>query len=104
MRLFYEAWSPLMLAKDGNSIAKAIEFNEAESVHTQLLLSTNRLPLAIDFDFDEFVSVSFTHHLEILHKTTEIAECLFYIHQAYINQWDKYHLRNELKADLYHHQ
>ena len=50
------------------------------------------------------MAVSFTHHLEILHKTTEVAQRLFYIHQAYVNQWDKYHLRDELKADLYHHQ
>ena len=104
MRLFYESWSPVMLAKDSNSIATAIELKKSESVQTQLLLPANRLPMAIDFDIDEFVAVSFTHHLEILHKTTEIAERLFYIHQAYINQWDKYHLRNELKADLYHHQ
>ena len=60
--------------------------------------------MAIEMDFEEFMAVSFTHHLEILHKTTEVAQRLFYIHQAYVNQWDKYHLRDELKADLYHHQ
>ena len=31
-------------------------------------------------------------------------ERLFYIHQASINQWNKYRLRDMLKADLYHHQ
>ena len=104
MRQFYESWAPVLLTPGLNSIATAIELKETESVQTQLLLPANRLPMAIDFDFEEFVAVSFTHHLEILHKTTEVAERLFYIHQAFVNQWDKYRLRDELKADLYHHQ
>ena len=38
------------------------------------------------------------------HKVTEVEERLFYIHQTYLNKWDKYKLRDLLKADLYHHQ
>lgn len=60
--------------------------------------------MAIELNYEEFVSISFSHHMEILHKTNEIGERIFYIHQAYINQWDKYHLREMLKADIYHHQ
>ena len=104
MRQFYESWAPVLFTQGLNSIATAIELKETDSIHTQLLLPANRLPMAIDFDFEEFMAVSFTHHLEILHRTTEVAERLFYIHQAFVNQWDKYHLRDELKADLYHHQ
>lgn len=64
----------------------------------------NRSPMANDLAYDEFLSISFTHHYEILAKTENIDERIFYIHQTYLNKWDKYKLRNLLKADLYHHQ
>ena len=51
-----------------------------------------------------FLSISFTHHIEILKKTTTLDERLFYIHQTAAYKWDKYKLREVLKQDLYHHQ
>lgn len=104
MRQFYEAWIPVIIGKESNSIATAIELKDANVVQTQLLLPVNRLPMAIKLNYEEFVSISFSHHMEILHKTSEMDERIFYIHQTYINQWDKYHLRDMLKADIYHSQ
>ena len=104
MRQFYEAWTPVIIGQNSNSIATAIELEDADTVQTQLLLPVNRLPMAIDLNFEEFVSVSFSHHMEIIHKVKETNERIFYIHQAYQNQWDKYKLRDMLKADLFHHQ
>ena len=108
MRQFYEEWQPCLnsvaTATDltiPNSIATATEF---ETVQTQLLIPAKRQSSAGELVFEEFVSVSFTHHMEILHKTKDIKERIFYIHQTYINQWDKYKLRDRLKADMYHHQ
>ncbi len=37
-------------------------------------------------------------------KTSTVEERVFYIHQAATLHWDKYTLRNNLKADLFHHQ
>ncbi len=39
--------------------------------------------------------------MEILHKTKDIHEVLFYIHQSVLHKWDKYDLRNRLKDNLY---
>ena len=113
MRRFYEEWQPCF----DKSVATAtdlekIEFRpplagdlvDSETVQTKLLLPEIRQSLATDLNFEEFISVSFTHHMEIIHKTHEISERIFYIHQTFINQWDKYALRDILKADLYHHQ
>ena len=50
------------------------------------------------------MSLSFTHHIEIIRKTKTFEERLFYIHEAIVGQWNKYKLRDALKADLYHHQ
>ena len=61
-------------------------------------------PLTEKFNFEEFVSLSFTHHIEILNKTEKLEERLFYIHEAVTNKWDKYLLRDMLKGKLYEHQ
>ena len=39
--------------------------------------------------------------MAILHKTKNIQEILFYIHQTVLHKWDKYDLRDHLKANLY---
>ena len=61
----------------------------------------NWSPLADEINREEFLSVSFSHHIEILHKTKDIHEVLFYIHQTVIHKWDKYDLRDRLKSGLY---
>lgn len=64
----------------------------------------NWSPLAVEINREEFLSVSFSHHIEILHKTKDIHEVLFYIHQTVIHKWDKYDLRDRLKSGLYKQQ
>ena len=57
-------------------------------------------PMASEINRDEFLGISFSHHMEILHKTKNIEEVLFCIHEAVVHQWDKYTLRNILKAGI----
>ena len=112
MSTFFEEWHPCLnssftandSSKLANLAATAAGLGDSETVHTKLLLPEIRQPMAAILDFEEFVAVSFTHHMEILSKTKDISERIFYIHQTFINQWDKYALRDILKADLYHHQ
>jgi predicted nuclease of restriction endonuclease-like (RecB) superfamily len=101
MRMFYEEWNDYL-----NSAAMATELPHEPNIvsSTDLLRLTNRQPLAANLNLDEFISLSFTHHVEILTKAKNVTERLFYIHQSSINQWNKYHLREMLKADLFHHQ
>lgn len=61
-------------------------------------------PMAAKLDRDAFLSISFSHHVEILNKTRDLDEILFYIQQAFLHKWDKYELRDKLKADLYRRQ
>ncbi len=51
----------------------------------------------------EFISLGFSLHVEILNKTRTVEERFFYIHEAANQRWDKYKLRDMLKADLFHH-
>ena len=50
-----------------------------------------------------FFDISFSHHMEILHKTRTLEERLFYIREAVANRWGKETLRSKLKEDVYHH-
>lgn len=68
------------------------------------LLQVNRQPMAGEFDWHDFFSIGFSHHCEIMSKTSTLEERLFYIHQTAVMHWDKYTLRDQLKADLFNHQ
>lgn len=57
--------------------------------------------MAGNLDVNDFLSISFTHHDEILSKTSTLEERVFYIHKAATLKWDEYTLRSSLKADLF---
>ena len=102
MRQFYEQWSELV-----NRPPLAVNLQNTDNqplLHIKDLLSVNRPPMAGDFDWHDFFAIGFSHHMEILAKAQTIDERLFYVHQTAVMHWDKYTLRDNLKADLYHHQ
>ena len=102
MRLFYEQWQVL---ENRPPMAGEIQPSENEDTLADNAISVlNHPPMAGDLDINDFLSISFSHHDEILSKTTTLEERVFYIHKAATLKWDKYTLRNNLKADLFHHQ
>ena len=102
MRTFYEQWHTYI---NRPPMADDLQDTESQGVlPIKELLSVNRPPMAGDLDWHDFLSLSFSHHDEILAKTETLEERAFYIHQAATLHWDKYTLRNNLKADLFHHQ
>ncbi len=107
MRTFYEAWQPYLQTstaalKNYKSTAVADDLLPIEV--TSLNDTQNQLPMADDFNVDIFTDISFTHHIEILNKTIDLDERLFYIRECAKNHWNKYALRTRLKEDFYHHQ
>lgn len=95
MRLFYDEWSPYV---NRQPLADDLDVNG------EGFLIAIRQPLAGDIDWNEFISLGFTHHMEILAKTKDISERLFYIHQCAVRAWDKYTLREYIRSGLYHKQ
>nr|MCR5850312.1 DUF1016 N-terminal domain-containing protein [Bacteroidaceae bacterium] len=91
MRTFAEYWSQY--------INRSPMATELETTGTLNFIShdcfslTKWSPLATEINRDEFLGISFSHHMEILHKTKNIQEVLYYIHEAVVHQWDKYTLR-----------
>lgn len=98
MRTFAEYWSQY--------INRSPMATELETTGTLNFIShdcfslTKWSPLATEINRDEFLGISFSHHMEILHKTKNIQEVLYYIHEAVVHQWDKYTLRDVLKAGI----
>jgi predicted nuclease of restriction endonuclease-like (RecB) superfamily len=92
MRQFYEEWSPYV---NRQPLASDLQINEDQ------LLSLIRQPLASDLDWKDFVALPFSSHMEILRKTTTVEERIFYIHESVSRSWNKYTLREYLKAHIY---
>ena len=99
MRAFYEFWCQYI---NRQPLAVDLQITENNTViDIDSFALQNWSPLAVEINREEFLSVSFSHHIEILHKTKDIQEVLFYIHQTVIHKWDKYDLRDRLKSGLY---
>lgn len=112
MRLFFEAWSPFFednkttnhhLSSDDLHLSSGHDFENqliTESEIDLMALSLNH-HLSSD-DLENFMSVGFTHHREILGKTSVLKERLFYINHCAVGFWSvetlKYHLRENLFA------
>ncbi|MBO5345794.1 MAG: DUF1016 family protein [Paludibacteraceae bacterium] len=102
MRIFYEQWQ---LLENRPPVADEMqELGNEDILISNAISLLNHPPMAGDLDINDFLSISFSHHDEILSKTSTLEERVFYIHKAATLKWDKYTLRNNLKADLYHHQ
>ena len=96
MRTFAEYWSQYIKCSPSASILQETD--------NQAIIDIDRFslqkwsPMASEINREEFLGISFSHHMEILHKTKDINEILFYIHQTVLHKWDKYDLRDILQA------
>lgn len=115
MRQFYEQWSKFIIrqpmagelqeSKESLGIIRQPSAGELQT-STELPIAPLNFASSI-FDVQtahDFLSISFSHHMEILNKTDSIEQRIYYIQQTAANKWDKYKLRELLKQDLFHHQ
>ena len=92
MRSFYEEWRTFLIRP---TVLGELDIDE------HLLLQLIGQPVNTEFTWDDFVKISFSHHIEILTRSKDIAERLFYIHCAAQNAWSLSSLKNYLKEDIY---
>lgn len=98
MRTFAEYWHHYL---NRSPSATDLEESGVRAVITYDYFSLSKWsPLATEINREEFLGISFSHHMEILHKTKDINEVLFCIHETVVHQWDKYTLRDVLKAGI----
>ena len=98
MRIFYEQWQML------ENCSPAVNELSAPQDTVNSLSLVNRSLVVNNLDIHHFLSVSFTHHYEILAKTTTLEERAFYITKTAEENWSKDDLILKLKQDLFHHQ
>ena len=98
MRTFAEFWTQY-LNRSPMATELTLENARASISHDYFSLA-KWSPMATEINRDEFLGISFSHHMEILHKTKDINEVLFCIHETVVHQWDKYTLRDVLKAGI----
>ena len=102
MRTFYEYWTQYLIWQP--SAAKLQLSINQDTIDIDCFSLQKWSPVAAEINREEFLGISFSHHLEILQKTKDIQEVIFYIHQTVLHKWDKYDLRNRLKEELYQKQ
>jgi predicted nuclease of restriction endonuclease-like (RecB) superfamily len=122
MRLFYEAWEPVLLTAD--EVAKNRQLLTADEVAKNRQLSTddlqnidykrlvdkvpNRQLATDDFKTNQplshFVSIGFTHHVAIINAIKTVEERLFYVELCAQGFWSVEKLKYNLKSDLFHQQ
>ena len=98
MRTFAEFWTQY-LNRSPMATELTLENARASISHDYFSLA-KWSPMATEINRDEFLGISFSHHMEILHKTKDINEVLFCIHEIVVHQWEKYMLRDVLKAGI----
>jgi predicted nuclease of restriction endonuclease-like (RecB) superfamily len=114
MRTFYEVWESVFLNRPLSTDEIEISLlsdNTNPIVETALIqqcadskIDINRPLITDDLtsdDLDCFFRVGFTHHYEIVLKTTILDERLFYIQRCATEFWSVEKLRYNLKSDLY---
>jgi predicted nuclease of restriction endonuclease-like (RecB) superfamily len=101
MRQFYEEWGKYFQTTENQS--SIIHPLVADEIQTDLLLA-NR-PIVSDdfrnFDWNNFLSIGFSHHYEIIIKTNSIEERLFYIKRCALEFWSYRALQYHLKSNLF---
>lgn len=103
MRSFYEEWSPIINRQplaDDNRRPAAVNDSKLDE---HLLFMEIRQLSAGEFNWSDFITIGFSHHIEIITKVKSLDARLFYIHESATRFWNKYTLRDYLKADLYNH-
>lgn len=64
---------------DENKTLTAVSDSE---LNEQMLLMEIRQPMADEFNWSDFVTIGFSHHIEIITKAKSLEARLFYIHES----------------------
>ena len=117
MRQFYEKWAGDLIwqtasakleseSKEGETLPPAAAKNDLQKVYDAIWPSaTAKMETANgeSVTIAEFLSISFSHHMEILSGAKPLDERLFYIHEAALRHLNLEQLRESIKRDDFRH-
>ena len=93
MRLFFEEWNPALNRQSATDDLQ--KSNQLAEISTEILIKKYSV------DMYEFLSLSFTHHIDIISKVKNFEERKFYIHQAFVQHWDSRTLKIKIKNNVF---
>lgn len=105
MRQFYEQWEPMI----SNSTATAVELPRikssatADEIDVSALIVSKSTATAVNLNLDEFLELSFSHHIEILNKVSDTSARSKYISLALSQKWSAKRLRKEIENNTADH-
>lgn len=104
MRQFYEQWSPTIEKSTATAVKLSTEdeSNNGE-IEINALITPNSTAMAVNFNMEEFLELSFSHHVEILNKVEDLETRVKYINLTLAHHWPKEKLREELKNKTAEH-
>lgn len=100
MRQFYEQWEPVINKSTAATVNLPLTTDEIEIGSLLCVVPT---ATAVDFNLEEFLEISFSHHIEILNKVTDIPTRNKYIHIALEQKWPAKRLREEITKNAAEH-
>lgn len=105
MRTFSEFWSKYLTVAaglDANRSAATTDLqNESCPISCDMLSLQKWSAATTEINRDDFLGISFSHHMEILHKTRDINEVLYYIRQTRLRGWSSRKLREMIAYDVF---
>ena len=100
MRQFYEQWEPVINKLTAMAVNLPLTTDE---ININSLLCVVPTAMAVDFNIEEFLEISFSHHIEILNKVSDIPTRNKYIHIALDQKWSAKRLREEITKNAAEH-
>ncbi len=100
MRQFFEQWEPVITKSTAMAVNLPMTPNE---IVIDSLLCAVPTAVAVDFNIEEFLEISFSHHIEILNKVTDLPTRNKYIHIALEQKWPAKRLREEITKNAAAH-
>lgn len=98
MRTFFEEWSGFFDSGDFAGVdRKRLEEGGAPMVRHLQVPNSSSVPL------DDFYSIGFTHHREILSGTKDVEARLYYIHRCAEQHWSVESLKSALRSNEFSH-
>lgn len=94
MRLFYEEWHPII---SESTVITSESSAAADEIETRLLLPT-KSPAMAD-GLEDFLNLSFSHHIEILTGEKNEVKRWKYIRLALANNWSKRYLKQQIASN-----
>ena len=108
MRIFYEQWE-MLEGKTTNALIYSTKKNKSSVMMDDLEASNNKITTLKftnlkKFPIEDFLSIGFTHHYEILSHTSTLEERYFYITKAAEENLSVRALQKALEDDDFHNQ